>query len=61
MTISKKTAIPMDGTVYYYFVTPFGVIGLKLDSGVEFKVNGQRLKHYRREEIPKADTMKLSE
>ena len=26
--------------------TPFGVVTLKTDSGSEFKVNGQRLKHY---------------
>ena len=27
-------------------VTPFGAITLKSNSGNEFKVNGQRLKHY---------------
>ena len=27
-------------------VTPFGVVTLKENSGKEFKVNGQRLKHY---------------
>ena len=26
--------------------TPFGVVTLKTRSGGEFKVNGQRLKHY---------------
>ena len=26
--------------------TPFGVVTLKTESGSEFKVNGQRLKHY---------------
>ena len=26
--------------------TPFGEVTLKADSGNEFKVNGQRLKHY---------------
>ena len=26
--------------------TPFGAVKLKIDSGSEFKVNGQRLKHY---------------
>ena len=26
--------------------TPFGVVTLKAESGIEFKVNGQRLKHY---------------
>ena len=25
---------------------PFGVVTLKIESGNEFKVNGQRLKHY---------------
>ena len=27
-------------------VTPFGVVTLKTNYGDEFKVNGQRLKHY---------------
>ena len=27
-------------------VTPYGVVTLKTESGNEFKVNGQRLKHY---------------
>ena len=27
-------------------VNPFGVVTLKTNSGNEFKVNGQRLKHY---------------
>ena len=31
--------------------TPFGVVTLKTDSGSEFKVNGQRLKHYLRRSI----------
>ena len=26
--------------------TPFGAVTLKAESGSEFKVNGQRLKHY---------------
>ena len=26
--------------------TPFGAVTLKTESGNEFKVNGQRLKHY---------------
>ena len=26
--------------------TPFGAVTLKTDSGSDFKVNGQRLKHY---------------
>ena len=26
--------------------TPFGAVTLKTESGCEFKVNGQRLKHY---------------
>ena len=30
-------------------VTPFGEVTLKANSGIEFKVNGQRLKHYMRE------------
>ena len=42
-------------------VTPFGTIGLKSDNGVEFKVNGHRLKHYHGEELPGADMMRLSE
>ena len=31
--------------------TPFGVVTLKTNSGNEFKVNGQRLKHYLRGNI----------
>ena len=31
--------------------TPFGAMTLKTDSGSEFKVNGQRLKHYLRGNI----------
>ena len=31
--------------------TPFGAVTLKTDSGSEFKVNGQRLKHYLRGNI----------
>ena len=31
--------------------TPFGEVTLKDESGSEFKVNGQRLKHYLRESI----------
>ena len=27
-------------------ITPFGAVTLKTDSGSDFKVNGQRLKHY---------------
>ena len=42
-------------------VTPFGIIELKSDNGVEFKANGQRLKHYHGEELPIADMMWLSE
>ena len=42
-------------------VTLFGTIGLKSDSGVEFKVIAQRLKHYHGEELPIADMMRLSE
>ena len=35
--------------------TPFGVVTLKDESGSEFKVNGQRLKHYLGESITKVD------
>ena len=31
--------------------TPFGVVTLKTDSGSEFKVNSQRLKHYLRKSM----------
>ena len=31
--------------------TPFGAVTLKIDSGSEFKVDGQRLKHYLRGNI----------
>ena len=27
-------------------ITPFGAVTLKTNSGNEFKINGQRLKHY---------------
>ena len=35
--------------------TPFGAVALKIESGNEFKVNGQRLKHYLRGSIHKVD------
>ena len=42
-------------------ITPFGLIGLKSNNGVVFKVNGQRVKHYLGEELPKANKIQLSE
>ena len=44
-----------------FSVAPFGSIGLKSNNGVEFKVNGQRVKHYLKEELPKEDKIQLSE
>ena len=35
--------------------TPFGAVTLKTESGNEFKLNGQRLKHYLRVSIHKVD------
>ena len=35
--------------------TPFGAITLKTESGSEFKVNGQRLKHYLRGRMKEVD------
>ena len=35
--------------------TPFGAITLKTKSGGEFKVNGQRLKHYLRGSMKETD------
>ena len=35
--------------------TTFGEVTLKYESGIEFKVNGQRLKHYLRESINEVD------
>ena len=40
--LKSKWSGPFTVTV----VTPFGAITLKTESGNEFKVNGQRLKHY---------------
>ena len=36
--------------------TPFEAVTLKTESGSEFKVNGQRLKHYLRGNIKKVDS-----
>ena len=36
--------------------TPFRVVTLKTESGNEFKVNGQRLKHYLRRSIHEVDS-----
>ena len=35
--------------------TPFGAVTLKAESGNEFKVNGQKLKHYLRGSIKEVD------
>ena len=37
--------------------TTFGVVTLKTDAGEEFKVNGQRLKHYLRRKKEKEEHM----
>ena len=34
-------------------VTPYGAIGVQIENGQEFKVNGQRLKRYLGEQIAK--------
>ena len=41
------------GPVTVTLVTPYDVTGVKTENGEEFKVNGQRLKHYLGEQIAK--------
>ena len=41
------------GPVTVTSVTPYGVIWVQTENGKEFKVNGQRLKHYLGEQIAK--------
>ena len=43
---SMKTQVNMECPYTVVAVTPFGVVTLKTNAGDEFKVNGQRLKHY---------------
>ena len=43
------------------FVTPFGAIGLRSNKGKEFKVNGQRVKHYLGKEFPPKEIIQLKE
>ena len=42
----RKLKSRWSGSYTVIAVTPFGAVTLKIDSGNEFKVNGQRLKHY---------------
>ena len=42
-------------------VTSYGAIGLRSDNGQEFKVNGQRLNHYIREELDFKESIQLKE
>ena len=42
----KKLKSRWSGPFTVVTSTPFGAITLKAKSGIEFKVNGQRLKHY---------------
>ena len=51
----------MDRLYTIVSLTPFASIVLKSDNEVEFKVNGQRVKHYLEEELPKAKKMNISE
>ena len=41
-----KLKLRWSGPYIVVTITPFGAITLKAESGSEFKVNGQRLKHY---------------
>ena len=43
---SGKLKLRWSGSYTVGASTPFGLVTLKTDSGSEFKVNGQRLKHY---------------
>ena len=45
---SGKLKSRWSGLYIVVAVTPFGAVTLKTNSGDEFKVNGQRLKHYLR-------------
>ena len=42
----RKLKLRWSGPYTVIEVTPFGIVTLKSNSGNEFKVNGQRLKHY---------------
>ena len=44
--IPRKLKSRWSGPYTVVASTPFGVVTLKTGSGSEFKVNGQRLKHY---------------
>ena len=44
----RKLKSRWSGPFIVIAITPFGVVTLKTKSGNEFKVNGQRLKHYLR-------------
>ena len=45
-TFSRKTQVKMECSLHSSCNYPFGAVTLKTNSGDEFKVNGQRLKHY---------------
>ena len=47
----RKLKLRWSGPYTVAVSTPFGAITLKTNSGSEFKVNGQRLKHYLRRSI----------
>ena len=57
MIFLRKQKSRWTGSYTVISITPFGTIGLKSDSGVEFKVNGHRLKHYHGVELPRTDMM----
>ena len=46
-----KLKLRLSGPYTVVVSTPFGEVTLKIDSGSEFKVNGQRLKHYLRRSL----------
>ena len=49
----RKLKLRWSGPYKVVVSTPFGAITLKTNYGCEFKVNGQRLKHYLRGNINK--------
>ena len=49
------------GPLMVILVSLSGAIGLRFNNGQEFKVNGQRLKHYIREELAFKESIQLKE
>ena len=53
--ISREIEVKMEWFNTVVTSTPFGAVTLKTESRSEFKVNGQRLKHYLRGSIKEVD------